>query len=327
MNTITKINYNDLIDIVKKTKNPFSREINIAEIKKEYGNGFTVFYDMGNGIAVFIRNFIPKKNLLFYEESEVAGASLMFNLGADIKFIYKDKKEHTLKQNHFFVELASDKFYCEVPLKKNEPFISFYIGIKEDLFLKLAEPIANIQEYMNKAITQTYYVLKDSEIDALQYELCNDFKDKSYLEDILKSIYLESRSTNLLHYTIEKVAKLLDNNTSINYNKSRISSLERAKEIIMKEYNSKLSIKNIAYKSAINECYLKKDFKDYFGMTILDMIQKRRLEIAKQLLKENLSIKEVSQKIGYKNSSHFSKLFTNYFNITPSAYRKELNNF
>lgn len=327
MKNAIKINYTDLIDIVKKTQNPFSRETYIYEIKEEFGSGFTIFYDMGNGIAVFIRNFIPNKNLLFCEESNVAGTSLMFNLGSDIKFIYKDKKEHILKKNHFFVELASDKFYCEIPLKKDEPFISFFIGIKEDLFLKLAEPISSIKDYIKKASEQSYYILKDSKIDAFQFDLCSDFKDKNYFDDILKNIYLESRTTNLLHYTIEKVAKLLDDASSITYSKNRIDSLERAKEIIMKEYASKLSIKNIAYKSAINECYLKKDFKEYFGMTILEMLQKRRLEIAKYLLQENFSIKEVSLKVGYKNTSHFSNLFTNTFNITPSSYRKELNNF
>ena len=77
----------------------------------------------------------------------------------------------------------------------------------------------------------------------------------------------------------------------------------------------------------INICYLKKDFKEYYGMTILEMLQKRRLEVAKQLLKENFSVKEVSIKIGYKHSGHFSKLFFDSFGISPSIYRKQLNNF
>ncbi len=325
MNTTTKINYKELIDIVKKTQNPFSREIYISKIKEEFGNGFTVFYDMGNGIAITVRSFIPSKDLLLTEECEVPGASLIFNLASEIKFIYKDKKEHILKKEHFFIELASDKFYCEIPLKKNESFVSIFIGIKEELFLELANTITDIQGYMKQAFKQGYYVLNDSQIDTLQSELFKDFKNKEYFQDILKSIYLESKTTDLLQHTIQKVAKNLNNFSSINYNKSRILSLERAKEIIMKEYSSKLSIKSIAYKSAINECYLKKDFKEYFGMTILEMLQKRRLEMAKQLLKENFSVKEVTLKIGYKNASHFSKLFIDYFNISPSIYRKQFN--
>ncbi|ADG92219.1 transcriptional regulator, AraC family [Arcobacter nitrofigilis DSM 7299] len=327
MNTLIKVNYIDLFDIVKKTKNPFSRETYISKIKKEYGEGFSIFYDMGNGIGLFVRKFIPKKNLLLYEESEVPGACLIFNFGSNINFKYKDKKEHILRKNHFFLELASNKFYCETPLKKDEPFSYIFIGIKKNLFLKLAHPITDIEQYMQLTFEQSYFILKDLQIDALQLELSTDFKDENSFEDILKSIYLESKITNLLHYTIEKISKSLSSSSSIILKKDRVLSLERAKEIIMNNYNSKLSIKTIAYKSAINECYLKKDFKEYYGMTILEMIQKRRLEVAKKLLKENLSVKEVSIKIGYNNASYFSKLFFDNFQISPNDYRKELNNF
>ena len=326
MTKIEKINYIDLIQTNKKISNPFSREISIATIKEEFGKGFTIFYDLGNGIAVFVRSFIPHKDFLLVEDCNVSGASLIFNLATDINFIYKDKKEYILKKNHFIVGLSSNDFYVEVPLKKNELFVEFAIGMKEELFLKIAYSIENIQEYMKKAHEQSYYILKDLQIDALQCELFDYFKNEDTFKDILKTIYLESKTTNLIHYTIEKIAKSLDESI-LSYDKNRISSLERAKEIIMEQYSSNLSIKDIAHKSAINECYLKKDFKEYYGMTILDMLQKRRLEVAKQLLKENLSVKEVAIKIGYKHSGHFSKLFFDSFGISPSIYRKQLNNF
>ena len=38
MQKIEKINYFDLIEVNKKINNPFSREIFISTIKKEYGN-------------------------------------------------------------------------------------------------------------------------------------------------------------------------------------------------------------------------------------------------------------------------------------------------
>ena len=43
MQKIEKINYFDLIEVNKKINNPFSREIFISTIKKEYGNGYTIF--------------------------------------------------------------------------------------------------------------------------------------------------------------------------------------------------------------------------------------------------------------------------------------------
>ena len=318
-----RINYTDLVELEKEITHPFSRIVTVLNIKKTFGKGFLIKYDIGNGLAVYVRNFILNQDIILLEESNVSGACFIFNLGNDVLFRYKDRKEYILRKNHFFIELASDKFYCEVPLKKDEPFISFFIGIKDDLFLKLANTIENIQEYMNKTNLQSYYALKDLKIDTLQLELVNSFKEKEYFENVLKSIYVESKTSNLLHYSIEKTAKVLNNSNFLSYDENRLTSLERAKEIIMKEYSKNLSIKEIAYRSAINECYLKKDFKEYFGITVYEMLQERRLKIAQELLQKDFCVKEVSFKVGYKHASNFSKLFQNHFGISPSKYKKQ----
>lgn len=317
------VNYKELIEVSKKISNPFSREIFIATIKEEFGEGFTVFYDMGNGIAVFIRSYMPKKDMVLFEESEVAGASLIYNLGSDINFVFRDKQEHLLKQGDFLMGLSSNKFYVEVPLKKNKQLITVTIGMKEELFLHVAHPIKNIKELMNQALNRSYTLVHTQTIDACQFELLDFFKELTSYEDALKNIYLESKTTDLLHYSIKKIAHFLNHSTHTLLEKGRIISLERAKEIIQKEYHTPLCIKEIAYKSATNECYLKKDFKKYYGMTILEMLQKRRLEIAKQLLKKGFGIKEVAQKVGYKHTGNFSKLFLHHFHMTPYEYKKQ----
>ncbi|RXJ91212.1 AraC family transcriptional regulator [Arcobacter sp. CECT 8983] len=317
-----KINLKDLIELDEEINHPFSRKISVSNIKKKFGRGIIIKYDIGNGIAIFARNFTLNEDIILTEESDIPGACFIFNLENNLTFNYKDKKEYILKKNHFFIELASNKFYCEIPIKKDEPFLTIFLAVKDTLFLKLASSIENIHDYMNKAFCQSYYILEGLEIDTLQLELFNEFKDKTYFEDILKNIYLESKTTKLLHYSIEKVSKNL-NAPLVNFNKNRILSLERAKEMIMQKYDEKLSIKEIAYKSAINECYLKKDFKEYFGMTIHEMLQKRRLEISKQLLQEDFCVKEVAFKVGYKHTSNFSKIFKKQFNISPAKYKKQ----
>lgn len=319
---MNKVNYKDLIELDEEINHPFSRKISVSKIKKKFGKGIVIKYDIGNGIAIFARDFTLNQDIILTEESNVPGACFIFNLKNDLSFNYIDKKEYNLKRNHFFIELASNKFYCEILIKKNQQFQTIFLAVKDTLFLKLASSIENIQEYMNRALIKSYYILEGLEIDTLQLELFNEFKDKTYFEDILKSIYLESKTTNLLHYSIEKICKNL-NTPLVNYNKNRVLSLERAREMIMQKYDKKLSIKEIAYKSAINECYLKKDFKEYFGMTIYEMLQKRRLEISKQLLQEELCVKEVAFKVGYKHTSNFSKIFKKHFNISPAKYKKQ----
>lgn len=323
MQIFNKIQYKDLIEIDKKIINPFSREIYICKIKEEFGNGYTIFYDLGNGIAVYFRNFTPKINLIIAEECDVSGGSLIFNLSStNIDFSFKNSK-FSLDKDRFILGLSTDQFYTEVPIKKWQHILEFAIGMKEELFLEIFSSVENIQNYMNRAYSDgCQYIVQKLPIDAFQLELINYFKDKNKFEDILQSIYLESKTMSLIHHSATKIAQSLNKNLS----EEKLTYLNKAKDIIFNEYSTNLSIKNIAYKSAINECYLKKDFKEYFGMTILQMIQERRLEVAKELLALNLTIKEVSFKVGYKNTGHFCKLFLDKFKISPSLYQKQLQN-
>ncbi|MFT6047135.1 MAG: transcriptional regulator GlxA family with amidase domain [Arenicella sp.] len=63
-------------------------------------------------------------------------------------------------------------------------------------------------------------------------------------------------------------------------------------------------------------------FKLATNMTPVQYLQNRRLEAAKELLRtSNLSIKEISYRVGYIDVSYFTKLFKAFASITPRKYR------
>lgn len=322
MSEENRVNYNELIDVVKKIDYPFSREVYIGTIKKDLGEGFSIWYDMGNGIAVFARSFVLKQDTVLIEQSDIASTVFIFNLGGKLCFTYKDKKEYSLNQNNFLVALASNNFCAEVLLRKHTQYITLSIGMKEELFLQLAPPIKNIDTYMEEVKKNSYALFQEGKIDPEQFEMLSCFKNENSYEDLLKNIFLESKTTDLIHYTMGKITHALTKMSHLNFDVQTINCLEKAKQIILNEYHTALSIKQIASRSATNECYLKKDFKAYYGMTIYEMLQNHRMESAKELLQENFSIKEVALKVGYKHSGNFSKTFLKYFAITPREYKK-----
>ncbi|RXJ68909.1 AraC family transcriptional regulator [Halarcobacter ebronensis] len=324
MNEELNIPYYNLINLVEKVINPFSRETITEQIKSEFGKGFLIWHNLGNGIATSANNYTLNKDYIISLESDVPGAVIIFNLGEDIIYRFKDGKKYELKKNRFFVGFSSDEFVVQMLLKKELNYNNLTIGIKEELFLRLTNNFEILKEKMEEAKEKNYSILDGSEIDPDQLEMLSSFKEKIVDKNLLNQLYFESKTTNLIHYTINKLQKII--NASSTLDTKKIDSLERAKQIILTEYSSSLSIKEIAYKSAINECYLKKDFKSYYGMTIYEMLQRHRMEMAKNFLKENYSVKETALKVGYKHIGNFSKLFTSYFNTTPSNYKKELEN-
>ncbi len=91
-----------------------------------------------------------------------------------------------------------------------------------------------------------------------------------------------------------------------------------AREILLQHIGEPITIKSLSRKVAINECYLKKGFKEIFGTTIFDFYQSQRMEHAKYLLYEKgLSVTEVSQLLGYSSISHFSTAFKKQTGIKP----------
>ena len=64
------------------------------------------------------------------------------------------------------------------------------------------------------------------------------------------------------------------------------------------------------------------DFRRAFGVPPKQYICQRRMGIAKTLLlSSNLSVKQISIKVGYDNEFFFSRLFKKYTGHSPSNFR------
>ena len=76
-----------------------------------------------------------------------------------------------------------------------------------------------------------------------------------------------------------------------------------------------------------NYSYLSKVFKQTTKMTILDYLSHKRLERAKILISERkLSLTKIAELLNYASVYSFSKSFKYHFNISPSEYKKSIEN-
>ncbi len=138
--------------------------------------------------------------------------------------------------------------------------------------------------------------------------------------DSLENIFINAQTQILLLYSMDNMfgdnekifsCKFLDNIDD----REKIS---KAREVLLQHIGEPLTIKELSRKVAINECYLKKGFKELFGTTIFDFYQSQRMEHAKYLLYDKgLSVTEVSLMLGYSSISHFSTAFKKHTGIKP----------
>ena len=70
--------------------------------------------------------------------------------------------------------------------------------------------------------------------------------------------------------------------------------------------------------------YLSRQFKNLYKCGIYEYVLKVRMEKAALLLKDNdIKIQDVGTRVGFSDNNHFSKAFKNYYNVSPSEYRKK----
>lgn len=139
--------------------------------------------------------------------------------------------------------------------------------------------------------------------------------------DSLENIYINAQTQMLLLYSMdcmigEKQIDII--NCKFLANEADREKIVNAREILIQHIGEPITIKELSRKVAMNECYLKKGFKEMFGSTIFDFYQSQRMEHAKYLLYEKgLSVTEVSLMLGYSSISHFSTAFKKHTGLKP----------
>ncbi|MEO6489008.1 MAG: AraC family transcriptional regulator [Ferruginibacter sp.] len=139
--------------------------------------------------------------------------------------------------------------------------------------------------------------------------------------DTLENIFINAQTQILLLYSIDCMfgeKEELVFTSKFLANEADREKIIKAREILLLHIGEPITIKALSRKVAINECYLKKGFKEIFGTTIFDFYQSQRMEHAKYLLYDKgLSVTEVSLLLGYSSISHFSTAFKKHTGIKP----------
>jgi AraC family transcriptional regulator len=136
----------------------------------------------------------------------------------------------------------------------------------------------------------------------------------------LENIFLNAQTQMLLLYSLDCLDEKQIDVISCKFlaNEADREKVSRAREILLQHIGEPITIRELSRKVAMNECYLKKGFKEMFGATIFDFYQSQRMEHAKFLLYEKgLNVTDVSALLGYSSISHFSTAFKKHTGLKP----------
>lgn len=98
--------------------------------------------------------------------------------------------------------------------------------------------------------------------------------------------------------------------------------IQRAQRWLQKNMTKNLRISELAEALAVSDRTLIRRFRSVLNQTPLSYLQDLRLEAARALLEgSSNSVEEVACRVGYSDTSSFSRLFSQRVGMSPGAYR------
>jgi AraC family transcriptional regulator len=210
---------------------------------------------------------------------------------------------------------------------------SFHCEQKEESvdFLSFVFSAAHLEQFVKSRITndtlsEDLLAFKHRSSFTKTLSLCS--RTKMVLESLLnnnytgnlENIFVNAQTQMLLLYSLDCIEeKEIDViNCKFLANEADREKVTKARAILLQHIGEPITIKELSRKVAMNECYLKKGFKEMFGSTIFDFYQSQRMEHARYLLYEKgLNVTEVSVLLGYSSISHFSTAFKKHTGLKP----------
>ena len=120
----------------------------------------------------------------------------------------------------------------------------------------------------------------------------------------------------VMDYT-EKMRKYFRSDTNSKH-------INACKEYIYSHIKERITIEDLADVLGVSASYLSRLFKKEVGVSVSSYIRKRKIEMAKNLLRfSDYSMIEIANRLSFSSQSHFIQQFREVEGITPKRYRDE----
>lgn len=134
-------------------------------------------------------------------------------------------------------------------------------------------------------------------------------------------LYFESRVMELLAHQCHLLLEAPVQHPVIG--KADLEKTYQARDIVLQNLYSPLSLMELSRKVCLNEFKLKKYFREVFGQSVFALVQEERLNWAKQLIHEGeKNISTIAFELGYAHPQHFQRAFKQRFGVTPGSLLK-----
>ena len=95
--------------------------------------------------------------------------------------------------------------------------------------------------------------------------------------------------------------------------------------VLLKEnVTARITLDDICRHTYYSKTFLNNIFKKNTGTSIMKYYTELKIQRAKELLRENVSLSSIALQLKFESPTYFTKVFKKYMGMTPSAYQKTI---
>ncbi|WP_026100348.1 AraC family transcriptional regulator [Fortiea contorta] len=143
---------------------------------------------------------------------------------------------------------------------------------------------------------------------------------------IPKRMFLESKALELVSMMLDEEIEINTGDRPITQplKPGTIDRIHYAQSLLQKNLHNPPSLVDLARQAKLNECTLKRGFRQVFGTTVFGYLHDYRLEQARQLLEiGDKKVTDVAETVGFASRSYFATAFKKKFGLNPKDYQQQ----
>lgn len=182
-----------------------------------------------------------------------------------------------------------------------------------DTAVRNPNPLRNAQNYCIVFNTQLRHAMEECGIHPYRVDkLSNEIGLQ------IEQLTEVSKLQGFFAYMIRQYCRMVQKHAYPNLNPLTNLAVEYVKEHL----SENVTVKDTAKALTVNANYLSTQFHQHMGISFIDFVNRERIHQAAALLgNTHLQIQQISQIVGYNNTSYFSKQFARFMGTSPREYR------
>lgn len=288
------------------------------------GQGYIREIELGQGLMLLISRYCLHDDLTVQCHERPHPIDYNFSLAGS-----RCDGSYSLANGHHVLSGAGTKSVCKFEQSAAEPILEVFVKFDPVVFQAHFGEFCDLARYglqhLIRPEHQLYYKRSGTTSIAMQTTLHQILQCP--FQGVIKKVYLESKVWELMTLLLEQEQVLTQGQPSSpkTLKPDDVDRIHQARDILLQQLDQPPSLLELARLVGLNDCTLKRGFREVFGTTAFGYLHDYRLEETRRLLQERrLHVSEIAREVGFSSSSNLSKAFRKKHGVSPKQYQRQL---